>query len=461
MKILILGAGQVGATLAEQLVSGEANDVVVIDSDRERLDSLCERADVRAIVGNAAHPDILEQAEAEDADMLIAVTGNDEVNIVASLVCRRLYDTKPTVVRLRSTAYRSGAAGELFADTHQVPIDERINPEQVVVDQFDQLLRHPGSLQVLDFANGLVKLTALRIAPQSPMVGHPLSALYQNLAGIDVKVVAIYRRHGNPMPNIETVLEENDEVFFVAAANDIDSIIRQLNGDVRSIRRVAIAGCGNIGTALAKRIESRYSVKVLEPHEGRASKAAETLNKATVIHANATNRELLEIELIGEFDVFCAVTNDDEVNFMSSVLAKQLGVPHAIALISNSAYADLVQIRDLLDVAISPKQAAASEILSLIRTGPVERVHSVRKGVAEAMMIRVQEGAFIKPVGEAVRNLPLGRRVIVGAVIRNNQAYIGQDDMLLENGDSVILFVPDKKEVRRVTRSFSLSPIYF
>lgn len=461
MKILILGAGQVGATLAEQLVSGEINDVVVVDSDRGRLASLCERVDVRAVVGNAAHPDILEQAEAEDADMLIAVTGNDEVNIVASMVCRRLYDTKPTVVRLRSTAYRSDAASNLFADPEQVPIDERINPEQVVVDQFDQLLQHPGSLQVLDFANGLVKLTALRIAELSPMVDQPLSVLYRKLADINFKVVAIYRRNGNPVPSVDTVLEKNDEVFFLAAPNDIDSIIGQLSGDVRSIRRVAIAGCGNVGTALAKRIEHRYSVKILEPDEERASLAAEALHRATVIHADATNKELLEIELIGEFDVFCAVTNDDEVNFMSSVLAKQMGVPHAIALISNSAYADLVQIRDLLDVAISPKQAAASEILSLIRTGPVERVHSVRKGVAEAMMLRVQEGAFIRPVGEAVRNLPLGRKVTIGAVIRNNQAYIGQDDMLLENGDSVVLFVPDKKEVRRVTRSFSLSPVYF
>ena len=461
MKILILGAGQVGATLAEHLLAPKStHDVVVVDMNRDRLEVLSEQLDVRTVEGNAAHPDVLEKAEAADADLLIAVTGDDEVNIVASLVCRCLYNTRPNVVRLRSTAYRSEAAKGLFEGSEQIPIDERINPEQVVVNQFDELLQHPGSLQVLSFAEGLVKLAALRLSPSSPMVGKRLSELHRDLRKIRFKVVAIYRGEGKVALKDSTMLEHNDEVFFLCFPDDIDKLIRELNGNFRPVRRVAVAGCGNIGTALAKRIERRYDVKVLEPDEQQAARAAETLRRATVIRADATQREMLEKEHLQEFDVFCAVTNDDEVNFMASVLAKQLGIPHAIALISNSAYADLVELRNLLDVAISPKQAAAGEILSVIRTGAVEHAYSVRKGVAEAMMVRIQDGASIKPVGKTVQELPLRPGVSVGALVRNGRAIIEPEGEVLQANDSIILFVPDKQAAGKIARQFSLSPFH-
>ncbi len=380
VKIIILGAGQVGASVAESLVS-EANDINVIDTDTRRLRQLQDRLDLRTVVGNAALPSVLRQAGAEDTDLLIAVTQSDQTNLCACRTADTLFKIPTKIARLRSADYSEHP--ELL-DAKNFAVDFSICPEQIVTDYLLKLIEFPEALQVLEFADGLVSLVAVRAVEGGPLVGHPVSDLRLHMPDVDARIAAIYRKDQPITPDGDTLIEAGDEVFYLAATRDMRQVMSELRGRDQPTKRIMIAGGGNIGARLAFVAQDRYQVKVIESNEERAKELGSSLANALVLHGDATDETLLAAENIDDMDFFLALTNDDENNIMSSLLAKSLGARRVLALINRRAYADLLQA-DRIDIAISPAQVSIGSLLAHVRRGDVAAVHSLRRGAAEAL----------------------------------------------------------------------------
>jgi len=452
MKIIILGAGQVGGSLAAELAS-EANDITVVDTDAVRLRALGDRLDIRTVQGRGSHPTILRQAGADDADMLIAVTSSDETNMVACQVAYTLFRTPTKIARIRESAYL--IRSELFSN-EAIPVDVLISPEQAVTTYIKRLIQHPGALQVLDFAGGKVQLVAVRAYYGGPLVGQELRYLRQHMPGVDTRVAAIFRRDRPITPQGDTIIEADDEVFFIAASQDIRTVMSELRRVEKRNKTIMIAGGGNIGERLAEAIETRYRVKIIENNRARADYLSQNLDQAIVLYGSASDRELLVDENIEEVDIFIAVTNDDEANIMSSMLAKRLGARRVMALINNPAYVDLVQ-GGQIDIAISPSQATIGTLLAHVRRGDIVNVYSLRRGAAEAIeVIAHGDARSSKVVGKAISDIKLPPGTTIGAVVRNEQVLIAHDSTVIESDDHVILFVIDKKHIRDVERLFQV-----
>ena len=464
MKILILGAGQTGGTLAAHLAS-DAFDITLVDNNDQRLKVLKDRLDIQTVHGHASRPDTLLAAGADDADLLIAVTNSDEVNMVACQVCYSLFQTPTKIARIRTNEYFAGSNGddadiEFFSGEH-MPIDVLINPERVVMGQIKQLLEHPGALQVLDFADGRVQIAGVRAYHGGPLVGQALRSLREHIPRVDTKVVAIFRQDRPIIPTDETVVQADDEVFFIAPTEHINTVMSELQEAARPNKRVMIAGGGNVGLLLAHAVEDDFRVKVLEFGEARAALVAERLNHAVAIRGDATDHDLLVDENVEEADVFCAVTNDDEVNFMSALLAKRLGARQVIALIAKPAYVDLVQGREI-DVAVSPQLSTTSSILSYVRRGDVTKVHRLRRGAAEAMETVVHGDARnSKVAGRRIDEIPLPSGVTIGAIVRADEVIVAKDHVVVQSGDHVILFLVDRSRIRAVERLFQVGLSFF
>ncbi len=452
MKIIILGAGQVGGSLAAQLAS-EANDITVIDTDNVRLRELGDRLDIRTVHGKGSFPTVLRQAGADDADMLIAVTSSDETNMIACQVAYTLFRTPTKIARVRESAYLT--RGGLFHN-EAVPIDVLISPEQVVTNYVKRLIENPGALQVLDFAEGKAQLVAVRAYYGGPLVGQELRFLRQHMPGVDTRVAAIFRKDRPIIPKGDTIIEADDEVFFIAATRDIRAVMSELRRVEKTHKRVVIAGGGNIGERLAEAIESRYQVKIIEASKARADYLSKNLDRSVVLHGSASDRELLIEENIEDVDIFCAVTNDDEANIMSSMLAKRLGARKVMTLINNPAYVDLVQGGEI-DIAISPSQATIGTLLTHVRRGDIVNVYSLRRGAAEAIEVVAHgDGRSSKVVGKSVGQIDLPPGTTIGAIVRDDEVLIAHDSTVIESDDHVILFVIDKKHVRDVERLFQV-----
>jgi trk system potassium uptake protein len=457
MKILILGAGQVGGTLAAHLAS-EDFDITLVDGNAAALNALRDRLDIQTVHGWASHPDILRRAGAEDADMLIAVTSSDEVNMVACQVCYTLFRTPTKIARVRAASYLDR---EGFFTPEHMPIDVLINPEQVVTDDIRQLLEHPGALQVLDFADGRIQLVAVKAYYGGPLVGQELRFLKEHMPRVETRVAAIYRRGRAIIPTGNTVIEADDEVFFIAARQHINAVMSELRRVERPFKRIMIAGGGNIGLRLAQAIEPYFNVKVLENDKERCDMLADTLQRAVVLNMDATDQERLLEENIEQCDAFCALTNDDEVNIMSSLLAKRMGVRQVITLIGKPAYVDLVQGGEI-DIAISPQQATASLLLSYVRRADVVRAHSLRRGAAEAIeAVAHGDAKSSRVVGRQISNIPLPPGTTIGAIARGDAVLIAHDDVVVEAEDHVILFLVDKRQIAAVERLFQVDISFF
>lgn len=457
MKIVIIGAGQVGASVAEAL-AGEANDIVLIDVDGNRLAELRDRLDIQTVQGHGAHTEILEKAGLEDADMLLAVSNRDTINIVACQIAHSLFHTPTKLARIRSQDYLRHA--ELFSES-AMPVDKVISPEQAVTEYIQRLIEHPGALQVLDFADGRVQLVGLRAYHDGPIVGHQLRDLKIHMPKVDTRVAAIFR-DGKPVePNGNTVIETDDEVFFVAAPEHIDGVMAELRRVDSANRRIFIAGGGNIGRSLAQKIEGKYNLKLIERNKNTAAKLAAELKNTIVLHGDAADEDLLLEENIEHGDVFCAVTNDDQANILSAMLAKRLGVKRAISIINRPAYVSLVEETGLIDIALSPAQATIGSLLAHIRRGDVERVHSLRRGAAEAIeAIAHGDPTSSRVVGRMIGELNLPKGVKIGAIVRDEQVLIAHDDVMIHDNDHVILFLVDKKLIRAVEALFQVAALY-
>ncbi len=457
MKIIILGAGQVGGSLAENLAN-EANDITVVDKDGERLRELQDRLDIRTVHGLASYPTILRQAGAEDADMLIAVTNSDETNMVACQVAFSLFRTPSKISRVRANAYLSRK--ELF-DENGFPVDVLISPEHVVTQHISRLIEYPGALQVLEFSQGLVRLVAIRATEGGPLVGRELSYLRTHMPRIKTRVAAIFRKDRPIIPKGDTVIEDGDEVFFIAGTDHIRSVMSELQPLEKPYKRIFICGGGNIGQRLAQSLESRYQVKLLERDRERCVMLSENLRRTIVLEGNAANKDILLEENIESTDVFCAVTNDDEANIMASLLAKRLGARKVLTLINNPDYVDLIQGREI-DVAISPQQTTIGSLLTHVRRGDVVNVHSLRRGAAEAIeAIAHGDHRSSRVVGRRLDEIRMPQGTTIGAIVRHNEVLIAHDSLTVQPDDHVILFLVDKQRIREVEKLFQVGLTFF
>ena len=458
MKIIIIGAGQVGGTLAENLV-GEKNEITVVDANGETLRELQDRLDLQVVTGVGSHPDVLRQAGAEDADMLIAVTNSDESNMMSCQVAHSLFNTPTKIARVRSEEYLLYQS-DLFQAEH-IPIDHVIAPEQLVTKAIKRLIDYLGALQVVEFAEGKASLVAVKAYYGGLLVGHALSALKEHMPNVDTRVAAIYRR-GRPIrPLGTTIIEADDEVFFIAATKHIRAVMSELQKLESSYRRIMIAGGGLIGAGLAKRLEHKHNVKLIEYSQERARFLAAHLDKTIIFSGDASDAELLSEENVEQVDAFIAVTNDDEANIMSAMLAKRMGAKKTMVLIQRSAYVDLVQGGEI-DIAVSPQQATISALLTHVRRGDIVNVYSLRRGAAEAIeAIAHGDENTSKVIGRQIKDIKLPPGTTIGAIVRNDEVLIAHSDTIIESNDHVILFLVDKKFISDVEKLFQPSAFFF
>ncbi|MCZ8130997.1 MAG: Trk system potassium transporter TrkA [Steroidobacteraceae bacterium] len=454
MKIVILGAGQVGRTAAYHLSREEANDVTVVDSDDEVLRELQDRLDIRTVNGNAANPAVLEAAGCGDAQLVVALTNSDEVNMVACQVAWSLFKTPTKIARIRAPAYLSRP--DLFREGGAFAIDVYISPEQLVTEYVEQLIRYPGALQVVDFADGRVRLVGVRAVQGGLLVGQPIRNIRNHIPNIDARVAAIYRRGRSIKPEGDTVVEPGDEVFFLAARNDIRQVMSELRKLEAPVKRVVIAGGGNIGIRLAQKLEDQQQVKLIERDHRRARRASELLRNTVVLNGDAADEDLLLEESVDTADAFVALTNAEEANILSSMLAKRLGCRKVMTLINKPSYAELMESGSI-DVAISPQTITIGSLLAHVRRGDVVKVHSLRRGAAEAIeAIAHGDASSSKVVGRRIEQIRVPEGTTIGAIVRGDDVIMGHHDIEIHDGDHVILFLTDRRQIEAVEKLFQV-----
>ncbi len=453
MKILILGAGQVGSSAAYHLSREEANDVTVVDVRADVLRELQDRLDIRTVVGHAAYPEVLDRAGAKDADIVVALTDMDEINMVACQIAYTLFHTPTKIARIRSAEYMKT---ERLFSPDAVPIDVGISPEQLVCEYIEQLILYPGASQVLDFAGGRVRLVGVIADRDGLLVGQRIATLKDHVPNTEGRIAAIYRQGKAMLPDGETVIQEGDEVFFIADRKDIRVFMSEMRRLEDPVRRVLIAGGGNIGVRLALALEQTNQVKIIERDPRRARVISEQLNRAIVLVGDAADEELLLEENVDNVDVFCALTNSEEANILSSMLAKSLGAHKVMALINRAAYVDLVEAGSI-DIAISPQQVTIGSLLAHVRRGDVAKVHSLRRGAAEAIeAIAHGTEKESRVVGRKIEDIELPKGTAIVALVRNDKVIIAHHDTVIETDDHVILFMTDRRKIERLEQLFQV-----
>ncbi len=475
MRIIILGAGQVGASVAEALAS-ETNDVTVVDQNSLSLAQLADRLDVRTVTGNAALPSVLRSAGIEDAEMLVAVTQSDQTNLVACKIARRMFNVPTRIARLRGVDFIADQAllsDDMFAVSHAMC------PEQDVTDYIARLVAFPEALQVLEFADGRATLVCVRAYEGGLLVGKQIQSMREHLPpGVDARIVAIFREHGPVDPTGKTVIEVGDEVFLLAASGHIRHVLRELRRMQEPVKRIMIAGGGNIGARVAAALEAQHRVKVIECNPTRAELIATRFRNTLVLCGEATDENVLAQENIDEMDMFLALTNDDEDNIMAASLAKRLGCKRVLALINRRAYADMVQ-GGPIDIGLSPAQVSIGSLLTFVRHGDVARVHSLRRGAAEALELIVHgDRANSKVVGRRIDELPVIKGAHIGAILRKgapktamrdgfpvtvsgDHIIIPHHDTVIETADHVVVFCTRKAQIPQVEKLFQVGVGFF
>ncbi|VEG91959.1 Trk system potassium transporter TrkA [Legionella spiritensis] len=453
MRIVILGAGEVGGTLARNLAR-ENNDVTVVDLDENRLRELQHRLDIQTVPGSASYPHILIAAGIEQADMLIAVTDSDEINMMGCQIAYSLFRTPTKIARLRSQNYYDYP--QLFCNDH-VPVDVCISPEKLVTEHIENLIDYPGATQVLDFAEGNLLLVTITPRPGGVMVGKTIQYLYKHLDLMDARLVAIFRDKTAIEPDANYEINIEDNLLFVASAQAIQQILIALGRYTHPNRRIIIAGGGHIGTKLAQTLENKYRVKVIDHNILRASDLACQLHKGTVLQGDIADRDLLINENIEFTDVFCAVTNDDEANIMSCLQAKRLGARHAMALVNRNAYVELIEDSSI-DYAISPQIITIGSILAKLRRGNMIKVHRLNNGEAEAIELVIHgDQQSSQVIGRRLSEIELPPSSSIIAVIRDEKILMTTPDLVFESGDHVAVLVLKKRYVRQIESLFQVT----
>lgn len=445
MNIVILGAGQVGSSMAEQLAN-ENHDVTVVDLDHLHLQRLQDRLDIRTVHGHASHPNILMLAGLEEADMLIAATQNDETNILACQLAHMMYKTQTKIARVRGRSYLDHP--ELFSRSDNntgLAVDFLISPESLVTNYILQLIEYPGSLQVIDFHHGKLRLVAMKVYEDGQMNSQPIRDLKRHLPNlVKIRIVAIYRQQQVIMPTGDVVIQAGDEVFFLAEPQHIQTIITEFRKRrVKPSRNIMIGGGGNIGFHLAKALEEDHQVKMIDHNMQQARENAEKLDQTIIIHGDIADKDLLIEENIDEIDLFIAVTNSDEANIISGMLAKKLGVRRVIALVNNTSYVEMIQLNGI-DIAISADSITTNNLLHYTRQDDTVKAVTLRRGAAEAVEVVAHGSENTSAIiGRTIGEIPWPNNITVGAIVRQDKVIIAHRDVEIMAEDHIIIFITD------------------
>lgn len=458
MKVIVCGAGQVGSGIARQLAS-ENNDVTVIDLSADLIRQVTENYEVQGITGHGSHPDVLERAGAAKADMLIAVTYADEVNMVACEIAHHLFSVPLKIARVRAQSYLDSAWQDLYAEK-RMPIDVIISPEIEVARSVLRRLDVPGAFDTLAFEENKIQLVGTRIEEGCPVAGQPLRQLSELFPDLSTTVVGIVRKDKLHIPRGADHIEPGDEVYFVAEPAHVGRTLDLFGHTERGARRIIIVGGGNIGLFVAKELERRQTgakVKLIEASKERAEAAADQLARTVVLHGDGLDQALLREAGVAEAETLVAVTNDDEVNILASVLGKRAGCRRSLALVNNQSYGPL--LRSLgVDAFINPHATTVSTILQHVRRGRIRGLHWIYEGNAEAIEAEALETSPLvgKPLAEA--RIPDG--MIIGAILRQGRFIRPRGTTVIETGDRVVIFAR-RDLVKKVEQLFRVSLAYF
>ena len=449
MKILILGAGRVGSSLARTL-SRESYDVSIVDVNKDKLLKLQEDSDLATVIGHASHPDTLASAGADNDTILLAVTSSDECNITACQIAKSKFNVKKTICRLSDASYLNSL--DAFGKDN---IDIAIGPENEVTDHLVDLIKHPGAEQIETFANGLLKVVSVKAKRDGMLVNRALKSIKSDMPETSTFVPAIFRKGKPFIPDGKTIIKENDELYFVAAEEDIDTVVQEMRLQDTSSSRVMIIGGGKIGFALAKKLEDEYKIKIIDPDRDRCEMLSRELNRTIVLNGGGSDEELLKSENIENIDVFCALTNDDETNIMSAFLAKKLGAKKTIILVNNYTYINILP-KNFVDIALSPQRLTVSMVLQHLAEGdvPQDVIFKMESG-AEAIEGIVHRNQFTKEyLGKPVAKIPLPENCVVAAVTRGDETFMGSEGLLLSVGDRIIVFILGKTNKNQIQNLF-------
>jgi len=448
MKFIICGAGQVGTSIARHLAA-EENDVVVVDQSSELVGKIQDSLDVQGVVGFASHPEILERAGASDADMLIAVTRSDEVNMVACQVAHSV----------RDESYLQPAWADLYSREH-LPIDVIISPEIEIAKAIARRLAAPGSFEMIPLANGKVRVTGVRCTEECPVINTPLRQLTGLFPDLNIVVIAILREGKLIVPDGDSQMRAGDDVYFVVDSEHVSRAMAAFGHEEPEARRIIIVGAGNVGIFLAQSLEESYAaanLKLIEANKPAAERAVEALSRSTVIVGDALDPEILAEANVASAETIVVVTNEDEVNVLAGLLAKRQGCGRAITLINNPVFGPLVTSLGI-DVVVSPRAITVSTILQHVRRGRIRAVHSLGEGVGEVIEGDALETSLL--VGAPLKDIDLPDGVVVGALVRGEDVIIPRGDTVIKTGDRIVLFVASEA-VKRVEKMFSVRLEYF
>ncbi len=458
MKVIICGAGQVGIGIAEQLAA-EGNDVSIIDVKPELVQRANDMLDVRATLGNGAHPSVLEQAGANDADMLIAVTLSDEVNMVACHVAHTLFDIPTKIARVRAQSYFASEVGPLFSRKN-LAIDYIISPEVEVGDMVLRRLELPGAFESLSFGDGKVQAIGIACDEDCPVVDTPIRQLSELFPDLPAVIVAVVRNGTLFVPHQDEELKTGDDVYVIVRADQVVRTLKIFGHEESLARKVVIAGGGNIGFYVARALETRATAvraKVIEANRARAIEISEALSRTVVLHGSALSEDILREAEVQSADTMVTLTNDDQVNILASMLATHLGCKRSLSLINNSTgYTSMVRSFGI-EAQINPRAITVSRILQFVRRGRIRTVHSVHNGAGELIEAEALETAQI--IGKTIRQLDLDG-VRFGAILRDGRVLAPAGSTEIEPKDRIILFA-QADQVRFIEQLFQVSPDYF
>ena len=444
MKIVILGAGRIGSSLARNL-SNSNYEVCIVDKDKNKLSNLEDKLDIMTIEGHASHLNTLKKSGLDNETTLLAVTSNDEVNIVACQLAKKVFKVKKTICRFRDDVYFDQLS--VFGEG---VIDIPISPEDEITSHLKELIDHPGSNQIESFANGKVKLVSVNAKKKGKLVGRELKGINEDMPNIDAFVPTIYRK-GNPfIPSGDTIIKENDEIYFISSESNIGAIVDEFRDHEEQYSRIMIAGGGKVGFSLAKDLEKDYNVKLIDSNPERCMKLSKELDKTIVLSGSATDESLLKSENISNIDIFCALTDDDETNVMSSLLAKKMGAKKTMIILNNPSYLGLVP--GFIDIYIAPYRLTVSSVLQDLRDSDVAQdvILKVNLG-AEAIEGIVHANEFTSPLfGRPIKDVPLPEGCVIAAIIRHGELIMPSSSVDLTLNDHLIIFLSDKNKINEV-----------
>ena len=458
MRVVICGAGQVGYGIAERLAA-EQNDVSVIDTSPQLVQALRDTLDVRGFVGHGAYPDSLSQAGIEQADMLIAVTLHDEVNMIACQVAHSLFNVPTKIARIRAQNYLKPHWSDLFSSNH-LPIDVIISPEVEVGDMVLRRLQLPGAVDSVLFADGDVTVVGIECQNDCPVIDTPLSQLTELFPDLQAVVVGIVREGRLFVPRSADSMLVGDLVYVVTDKNQVRRTLGIFGHDEQEAQRIVIAGGGNIGFYVASTLEARGSkakVKIIESGHDRAVTIADQLKRTVVLNGSALDQEILREADIQDSDTIVSLTNDDQVNILSCVMARQLGCRRNMALINNPTYPSFTRSLGI-DATVNPRSVTVSKILQHVRRGRIRGVHSIENGLAEIIEAEALETSPL--VGKPLREIDLSDGIRIGAVYRNGEVLVPNGGTQIMAKDRVVILAVAER-VRRVEQMFRVSLDFF